>query len=213
MNSTPRNRVRDLTGRHTIAGLFNDRVSAEMAISDLRAAGFRSEQVGIAMRDRTEQNTLVEETGTQAAGGAVTGALGGGLLGGVVGFLIGASTLAIPGIGPVVAGGLLATTFGLAGGTAIAGAGIGAAAGGLIGALVGLGIPEEDAHHFETGFKSGGVLVTVKADERVMEAMTILERHGADTGPGSVNSRTPGSDLMQGREVPGEAVDAPPPAQ
>lgn len=204
MNPTPMTRTRDLTGRHTIAGMFHDRATAEAAINDLRAAGFRSDQVGIAMRDRTEQNTLVEETGTHAAGGAVTGALGGGLLGGVVGFLVGAGALAIPGIGPVVAGGLLATTFGLAGGTAIAGAGIGAAAGGLVGALVGLGIPEEEARHFETGFKSGGILVTVKADERVMEAMTILERHGGDTGPGSVNMRS--HDPMTGAEVPGGAV-------
>ncbi|HXI17418.1 MAG TPA: general stress protein, partial [Chloroflexota bacterium] len=134
--------ARDLTGRSTIAGLFTDRADAERAINDLKAAGFSADSVGVAMRDRTEQNQLVEDTGTHAGAGAVSGALGGGLLGGVVGFLVGVGALAIPGIGPVIAGGALASAFGLAGGTAVAGVGIGAAAGGLVGALVGMGIPE-----------------------------------------------------------------------
>src|SRR5438067_4654693 len=147
---------RDMTGRTTIAGLFPDRMSAERAILDLKDAGFSGSQIGVAMRDRTEQGKVVEQTGTQAAEGAVTGAVGGGLLGGLVGFLVGVGALAIPGIGPVVAGGALASAFGVAGGTAVAGAGIGAAAGGIVGALVGLGIPEEEARHFETGFRTGG---------------------------------------------------------
>ena len=66
------------------------------------------------MRDRTAQGELVEGTGTRAAEGATTGALGG-LLGGLIGFLLGIGALAIPGIGPVVAGGALATAFGLGG--------------------------------------------------------------------------------------------------
>jgi uncharacterized membrane protein len=73
----------------------------------------------------------------------------------------------------------------LGGGTAVAGAGIGAAAGGLVGALVGLGIPEAEAKHFEEGFRAGGVLVTVTGGDRAPDALTILERHGADTGAGA----------------------------
>ena len=179
-------RARDYTGRSTIAGIFHSRDDAERAIHELRDAGFRPEDVGVAMRDRTAQNQLVEDTHTRATEGAVSGALGGGLLGGVVGFLVGVGALAIPGLGPVVAGGALAATFGLAGGTAVAGAGIGAAAGGMVGALVGMGIPEEEAQHLESGFRAGGILVTVRGGERALEALAILERHGADTGPGSV---------------------------
>ena len=137
--------ARDYSGRKTIAGLFTERADAEKAINDLKSAGFRPEDVGIAMRDRNAQNELIEDHGTKAAEGAGAGALGGGLLGGLVGFLVGIGALAIPGIGPVVAGGALATAFGLGGGTAVAGAGIGAAAGGIVGALVGMGIPEEEA--------------------------------------------------------------------
>jgi len=185
--------VRNLSGRSTIAGLFHEREGAERAINDLKDAGFAADQIGVAMRDRTAQGELAEDTGTKAAQGATSGALGGGLLGGVVGFLVGVGALAIPGVGPVVAGGMLASALGMGGGTALAGAGIGAAAGGIVGALVGMGIPEEEAKHFESGFKAGGALVTVNAGGRAMDAMAILERNGADTGPGSVGSRSAGT--------------------
>jgi hypothetical protein len=174
--------ARDLTGRSTVAAIFTDRMQAERAIDALRAAGFTGDQIGVAMRDRTETGELVEDTGTQAVEGAVSGALGGGLLGGVAGFLVGLiSALVLPGIGPVVAGGALASALGAAGGTAVAGAGIGAAAGGLVGALSGMGIPETEARHFESGFRAGGALVTVNAGYRAAEALGIMERHGGDT--------------------------------
>jgi hypothetical protein len=173
----------ELTRRRAIAGLFPDRASAEEAVEELKAAGFTGDQIGVAMRDRTAQGELIVETATQASEGAATGAVGGGLLGALTGFLIGIGAMAIPGIGPVIAGGALATAFGIAGGTAVAGAGIGAAAGGVLGALVSVGIPESEALHFETGFRAGGVLVTVEGGARVLEALAILDRHGADTGP------------------------------
>lgn len=175
---------RDFSNRTTVAGMFHDRDAAEQAINALQGVGFPGDRIGVAMRDRTAQGELVEDTGTSAAEGAVTGAVGGGMLGGIVGLLVGIGALAIPGIGPVVAGGALATAFGIGGGTAVAGAGIGAAAGGVLGALVGMGIPEEEARHFESGFRAGGTLVTVNAGDRVMDALAVLERYGADTGAG-----------------------------
>jgi hypothetical protein len=191
MTSSDQMGSRDMSGRSTIAALFKDRTASERAINDLRDAGFTGDQIGVAMRDRTEQGRLIEDAGAGAAEGAVSGAVGGGLLGGVAGFLLGLITaLAIPGIGPVVAGGALASALGAAGGTAVAGAGIGAAAGGLVGALSGMGIPEEEARHFETGFHSGDVLVTVNAGYRASEAVSILERNGGDTGA-SLGMRTP----------------------
>src|SRR5689334_19825235 len=105
--------VRDLTGRRTIAGLFRDRADAERAIGELKDAGFTGDQIGVAMRDRNEQGALVDQTGTHVAAGAVSGVVGGGILGGVVGFLVGIGALAIPGIGPVVAGGALASALGI----------------------------------------------------------------------------------------------------
>jgi len=179
--------VRDYTTRAIVAAVFTDRTQAERAIDALRAAGFTGKQVGVAMRDRTEAGELIKDTGASAVEGAVSGAVGGGLLGGVAGFLVGlVSALIIPGVGPVIAAGALASALGAAGGTAVAGAGIGAAAGGLVGALTGLGFPEEEAKYFETGFRSGGVLVTVHSEGRSTEAVNILQRYGGDLGAGTI---------------------------
>jgi len=186
--NTSRQMDRDIAGRRTIVGVFNQRDDAEHAIRDLKDAGFSGDQIGIAMRDRNVQGQLAEDTGTHAAEGAVTGAVGGGVLGGLAGLLIGIGALAIPGVGPVVAGGVLATAFGTVAGTAVAGAGIGAAAGGIVGALVGMGVPEDEARYFESGFRSGGILVSVDAHGRALEAQNILQRDGADIGTGLNNT-------------------------
>ncbi len=165
----------DATGQgSTVVGLFKNQVDAERAIQRLKQEGFSEKQIGVALRDRGQQKELIEGTGTQAAEGAATGAIGGGVLGGVIGLLAGVGALAIPGVGPIIAGGALAST--------LAGAGIGAAAGGLLGALMGMGIPEEDARHFDEGFKAGGTLVTVNAEGREAEARECLLESGADLG-------------------------------
>ena len=106
--------TREMAGRRTVVGVFDHRDDAERAIRELKDAGFAGDQIGIAMRDRNAQGQLLEDTGTHAAEGAVTGAVGGGILGGLAGLLIGIGALVIPGIGPVVAGGALATAFGTA---------------------------------------------------------------------------------------------------
>jgi hypothetical protein len=185
--------------RTTVAASFDNRDDAERAVNALKDAGFTGDQIGIALRDRTAQGQLVEDTGTHAAEGALTGAVGGGLLGGLAGFLIGIGALAIPGIGPVVAGGALATALGVAGGTAAAGAGIGAATGGLIGALAGMGIPDEEVRYFESGFRSGRTLVTVNAGVgRAEQAADILRAAGGDLGPGGSRDATlAGTERMQ----------------
>lgn len=174
------------SGRQTVGALFQNRADAENAINALKARGFRGDQIGIAMRDRTEQGQLIEDTGSKAAEGATTGAVSGGLLGGVVGFLVGAGALLIPGIGPVVSAGILTAALGTAGATAVAGAGIGAAAGGLVGGLIGLGIPETEAAYFETGFRKGHVLVTVNAGSRITEAVDVFQQYGGDLGVGTM---------------------------
>jgi hypothetical protein len=160
----------------TVVALFKNQPDAERAIDRLKRGGFSESEIGVAMRDRSQQRELIEGTGTQAAEGAATatGAISGGVLGSVIGLLAGVGALAIPGVGPIVAGGALAST--------LAGAGIGAAAGGLLGALMGMGIPEEDAHYFDEGFRAGGILVTVNAQGRIEQARKCLNEAGGDLG-------------------------------
>src|SRR5689334_19311366 len=122
--------------QQVVVGVFEDQTMAERAVDALENAGFNSDQIGFVRRDQAAgtdgHDAAVAEGANDTAGGAVTGAVSGGILGGILGA---AAALLIPGIGPVVAGGILATT--------LTGAAVGAAAGGLLGGLTKMGVPEE----------------------------------------------------------------------
>jgi hypothetical protein len=145
--------------RGTVAGLFRNQADAERAVRDLKDAGIDETRIGVAMLDRHGQRELADPTGR--------------ILGGVVGLLAGVGALAIPGVGPVIVGGALAS--------ALTGAGI-AATGGLMGTLVTMGVPEDDAGYLQTGLREGSVLVTATAGSRGLEAREILRASGADPG-------------------------------
>jgi len=155
--------------RTTIVGVFEDQRHADMAVDELRKAGFRDDQIGVAGRHAEGETEVTTEEGSHAGTGAAAGAIAGAGLGGLVGLGIIAGL--IPAIGPVIAGGTLAAILANAAG--------GAAIGGLVGALTGSGIPEEEAHYYQGEFEAGRTIVTVKADGRYDEAMAILRRHGA----------------------------------
>ena len=93
--------------------------------------------------------------------GAVAGAASGATFGTFAGLFLGLTAIALPGIGPVISVGALATILG----STIIGAGVGAAAGGLLlGALVKMGVPETEAHLYSEGVRRGGILVAVQTD-------------------------------------------------
>lgn len=153
------------TRRHYV-GVFDDRDDAELAAQDLRSRGFTDDQIGYAWRDDAgKTHAEGNKAGQLAASGAGTGIVLGGLIGA-------GAALLIPGIGPVVSGGLLATA--LAGGAT--GAVAGGVAGGVAGALVGLGVPEEEAKYYDQQFRDGRTLMTVRADERYTDAGDIVRR-------------------------------------
>ncbi|HEY0737430.1 MAG TPA: hypothetical protein VGD69_21105 [Herpetosiphonaceae bacterium] len=161
-----------------VVGLFENMRDAEAVVRDLRDAGINDADISFASRNpdaaTMESNRYTAEGHSEAAEGAGFGATGGTIVGGLTGLLVGLGAIAIPGIGPVVAAGTLATALGS---TAL-GAGIGAATGGLLGALVGAGIPEEDAHIYSEGIRRGGALVMAQVDDsRVDTALDIMERH------------------------------------
>ena len=152
--------------RKHYVGVFDERNDAELAARDLREKGFKDDEIGYAWRD-DEGKTHHEgnKSGEMAASGAGTGVV----LGGIIGA---GAALLIPGIGPVVSGGLLASA--LAG--AATGAVAGGVAGGVSGALVGLGIPEDEAKYYDEQFREGRTLMTVRADERYNDASDIIRR-------------------------------------
>ncbi|HEX6435309.1 MAG TPA: hypothetical protein VFZ87_13760 [Gemmatimonadales bacterium] len=160
----------------TVVALFARVSQAHAAIQDLREAGFALEQIGVAMQERNGQPqpelppaSPDKDTTEQATVGAITGGVLGSLLG-----LIG--SLLIPGIGPILVGGVMAS---------LVGAGVGAATGGIVGTLAGVGVPEHDARYFDAGLRAGGTLVTVNPGTRLEDALAILQRHEADLGIGS----------------------------
>lgn len=160
-------------GSNAVFGIFNDRLTLEKAVDQLKVNGFRNSDISVLMQDTGDTTDFAHEKNTKAPEGVATGASTGILGGGILGWLAGAGALAIPGIGPFVAAGPIMA--------AIAGAGIGGAVGGITGGLLGLGIPEYEAKRYENFVKEGGMLISVHVDDREWssKARELLERCGA----------------------------------
>jgi hypothetical protein len=154
--------------RRIYVAAFDDRGDAELAARDLRDQGFSDDRIGYAWRGETGAR---RQEGDRAAKMAVSGAGSGVVLGGIIGA---GAALLIPGVGPVVSGGLLASALA----AAATGAITGAVVGGVSGALVGLGIPEHEAKFYDERFNEGRTLLTVRADERYDDAADIVRGRG-----------------------------------
>ena len=149
-----------------VIGVFTDHATAQRAYEELKRAGFEDAQIGYVARTGAAG---LDESGTlaHAGEGVAVGAVGGGALGTAWGLAMTSGLL--PGIGPILAAGALVAV--------LAGAAAGAAVGGLAGLLVGLGVPEEEAGHYERQLREGRTLITVQAGLRNGEALAILRRY------------------------------------
>jgi hypothetical protein len=162
---------RGTSEKRVLTGMFRDRSSAENAYNSLHERGYSKDEINLIMsketreKDYDEKETEQTEIGTKAAEHAGKGSAIGGTVGAIVGVIAAIGTsVAIPGLGILVAGPLVA---------GLVGAGAGGVAGGLIGALVGSGIPEARAKLYESGIKEGNVVITVtpknEEDARYLE--------------------------------------------
>lgn len=146
------------TDRGMLIGMFRDRESTENAYNTLHERGYTKDEINLFMSDETRKKHFsgeVKETeiGTKAAEGAGKGSAIGGTVGAIAGVIAAIGTsLAIPGLGIIIAGPIAA---------GLAGAGAGAITGGVIGALVGSGIPEARAELYESGIKNGHIVMGV----------------------------------------------------
>jgi hypothetical protein len=149
-----------------VTGLFRDRESAERAYNSVSTRGYGKDDLNLMMSDDTRKKYFTDDDtvkksdlDTKAWEGAGKGAAIGGTVGATLAAIAAiGTTVALPGLGLLVAGPLAA---------ALAGAGTGAATGGLVGALVGHGIPEDRAKAYETGVREGGIVmgVNTRSDE------------------------------------------------
>jgi hypothetical protein len=140
-----------------VTGLFRDRESAERAYHALSSRGYGRDDFNLMMSDETRRRYFSDEGESDFDSRAWEGAGKGAAIGGGIGSTLASlaalgTTLALPGIGVLVAGPIVAAL-----------AGAGSATGGLIGALIGSGVPEEHAKVYEQGIREGGILMGVEA--------------------------------------------------
>jgi hypothetical protein len=156
-----------------VYGIASTHAQAASLIDKLRKGGFASTDVSILAPHNQQDQGLAVEKHTKSLEGTATGATAGGVLGGVLGLLAGIGTIAIPGLGILVAAGPLLAT--------LSGMGFGASVGGLAGGLIGLGIPEYEAKRYEGHLEHGGILVAVHCEdsEAVSRAEDIMQTGGA----------------------------------
>ena len=162
-------------------GVFSSSQEAEQALTELKASGFPMDKVSLIARDAEQGEELAGAEVTPRIGnkdvGSATGVVGevatNSALGGV---LVGLGSLALPGIGPIIAAGSVATALV----ATVAGTGIEAAAmSGLVRALTDLGIPEEQARVYSDRLHQGDYLVIVDGTEdEINRAESIFSDRG-----------------------------------
>ena len=155
-----------------VTGMFRDRESAERAYNAVHQRGYTQDDVTLVMTDEARKRHFVSDvdldndrtvgetdrTDTELGNKALEGTGVGSAIGGTVGAVIGAiaaigTSVALPGLGLVIAGPLAA---------GLAGAGAGGLTGGVVGALVGSGIPEERAKVYDEGIREGHIVMGVR---------------------------------------------------
>jgi len=166
-------------GRSMVTGIFADGESVERAYKAATGLGYDKGDINVVMSDETRKRYFSEDRpiDTDLARKTAEGGELGGPKGGRLGLLIPilaavGTTVALSGLGFVIAGPIAA---------AIAGAGATGLAAGLIGALADWGIPEERLQQYEAEVHDGGILVGL-ASRSPEDARRIAEQWTAIGG-------------------------------
>jgi hypothetical protein len=167
----------------SIVGIFNSFADAKRGAAILRSLGIPDKRISVLSPHTTEAEieaqiptTEAEQPGMGSAlGGTVGAALGvaGGLEAGAA-----AASFLIPGIGPVLAFGLIGAAIFGAGGAAA-----GALAGGALEKGIADGVPRDELYVYEDALRRGrSVVIAFADDEQIAEnARASLARAGAES--------------------------------
>ena len=158
-----------------VSAVFDNRSEAESAVSELRTAGISDNAISVIAQEEGK-NTTSDGSGEETDTG---GLIAGTLAGAGVGTLLGIAALAIPGVGPLVAAGAIASSA--IPGAALTGAAIGAVGGGLTKMLTDHGVGDDNASYYEERINNGSTFVSVDTSDAGMAsdaASQILLRHG-----------------------------------
>lgn len=149
-----------------VIGLYDEIRQAREAAEDLRENGFSLDDMSLVSRHSEQAGEPAEGEDPGPIKKAAESAGEGVVLGGLAGLLMGATMLALPGVGPILAAGPFAVTMG------------GALAGGIAGSLRGSGVPRREAGLYAEAVKCGGTLLTIAtSDENADRAAAIMDRH------------------------------------
>jgi hypothetical protein len=171
----------------TVYAIATSETQANLIVNSLTQAGFLTNDISALFPDKTSTHEFSHEKHTKAPEGAVAGVTAGSVIGGTLGLLVGIGSLAIPGVGALIAAGPLLA--------ALSGAAAGGAVGGIAGALIGMGIPELEAKRYENRISEGNILISIHAvdSDHVTRAKQVLESSGAEdisvTSLGEVKAR------------------------
>src|SRR5918996_6209272 len=165
-----------------VTGVFKSRDNAEKAVNQLRSLGIPDQRIGIiapgsASADTVEKGVPVTDTEDPGMGRAM-GAAVGGAMGAAGGATLGlaVATVAIPGIGPVLAFGMIGAAL-----LGVVGAAAGSAVGDAVEEELGEGIPHEDLYVYEDALRHGkSVLIAYVDDDQEDRAREILNNAGAE---------------------------------
>jgi hypothetical protein len=166
-----------------VVGIFRKRSDAERAVEQIGGLGVARNRIGILMPGRDEQEIQRAVRVTDAEPPGVGKALGA-AVGGAMGVAGGASTgaalasLLIPGVGPVIAGGLI--------GAALLGVG-GAATGSIVGESLeenlSDGVPHDELYVYEDALRLGRSVVVAFGDDsaEAEKIQGVLNQAGAES--------------------------------
>jgi len=163
----------------TVAGIFASREAAARAIQRLRGIGVRDEAINVlapGMSERDIEARVPTDHGEQPGMGTAIGAVAGAATGASIGLPIGAAiaTFVIPGVGPIIAAGLL--------GAALFGAG-GATVGHKLEDSLSTGVPRDELFIYEEALRRGRLVLIVEAetDEEADIVRATLDAAGAES--------------------------------
>jgi hypothetical protein len=164
-----------------VSGVFQSRADAEKAVNELRRIGVENNKIGLVTPDNDgeeiERGFPVTDTERPGMGRAM-GAAVGGAMGAAGGATLGlaAATLMVPGVGPVIAFGMVgAALLGIVGATA------GQAVGNALEDELGDGVPHEDVYLYEDALRHGRSIVVAYAENgnQADAAEQVISRSGA----------------------------------
>jgi hypothetical protein len=165
-----------------VTGIYRSRRDAVEAVRQLQKLGIEKNRLTLLTPDDAGQRIegTVPTTDSEEPGmGRAMGAAVGGAMGAAGGATLGlaAASLAVPGVGPVLAFGLLGAAL-LGAGGAVAGA----AVGDTIEEGLGEGVPHEDVYLYEDALRHGHSVVIAYAadDDQADRARDVIARSGSE---------------------------------